>query len=318
MAVGMLQPLQAAAEDTSWSISISAAVCYAVIAVLRMGSYAVSWAIYCSTEPSAKGWSGCFTDPPTLSTVSAYNGAHGAFRCCNGIVCVIPHVLMVWLCLRWVYCDLLDPPPLPIIFSASLGIFCLLDFLQVVTAHSTEHWVIAHIFFASMIITFMLFFHGVLSRPGVRGEGNAYIALPIAAALFLGVVGTCAYMLCMFEFDQNQTLEAKSWVVVEYITATLVIGMHVCLGICLPSHLKVCLRSPVAVHLLLQGSPLSKQSPTPPPRHPHEQAFEDAVPAPRVQPPATTSAWGVAQRTTAPWNKFDDDDWVSVSSSQHA
>lgn len=220
---------------------IPAGLCYVIFGILRLISYGVSLVLWCVAEPTAHGWSGCGSNPPTLSTVSSFNGVHGIFRCVQGLVCCVPMALVVFLCLRWSYCNLLDPPPLPITFTALLIVFCVMDVVQVATAHSTEHWIVAHVFFGVMILTMFFYFHGVFARPGMKESMRSFVALITAALLFLSVIALCIYMLVTLKFDQNKSLDKRTWVLVEYVAAFCVIMMHICLGIALPPHLKVSL-----------------------------------------------------------------------------
>jgi hypothetical protein len=171
---------------------------------------------------------------------------------------------------------MLDPPPLPHIFSIALAAWCILDVVQVVTAHSTEHWVIAHIFFTALCVALVLFFHGTLRSDGVWGQG-IFGALPAAAICFAAVIGLCIYMLVSFEFDQSETLERSQWVLVEYITATLITCMHVGIGLALPAGLVLNVRTPLWMHMggCIQSSsrPLDaqRQSPKQPELHPNQR-----------------------------------------------
>lgn len=216
-----------------------AGVAYAVLAIMRMVSYFFCLAMYCTYEPAAGGWAGCEAKPPTLSTASSYLGVYGRIRSSLVIAICLVQATTIWMVLRFVYCELLQNPPLPNSFTVALSVSCLLDIIQVVTAHSTEHWVIAHIFFLSLCVALMFFFHGTLSSSGLWGHGATAVALPSAAVLFFAVVGLCTYMLASFQFDQSKTLETGVWVRVEYFLAVLVTAMQVGISLALPPGLTI-------------------------------------------------------------------------------
>lgn len=251
-----LEPLRPSSEG----ILINAGLIYLTLAILRSSSYMLSFWIYCTGEPTAPGWDGCYQDPPTLSTVSSYNGAHGMFRCIFCVAMCIPQAIIVWLVLRCAYCDLLESPPIPYIFSGCLLLHCLFDFAQVVTAHSTEHWIIAHMFFGSLAVTMYFFFQGVLTSPGLWGQGYFSWALLMAAFLFGGSITLMIYLFVSFEMDQNATLDKQSWVAVEYAMFFLVIGMHIFIGLAMPTNLAICTRGPSWPKVVMAGDGSESQS----------------------------------------------------------
>lgn len=243
---GIVQPLAPGNEIGG----CSARALYCVLAILRMGSYAFALWLYCESGEDGKAgsrfWLGrCKNDPPTLSTASSYLGVHGPLRSLVCIVACVVQVIIIWVVLRFVYGEMLHYPPLPRTFSTALVAWCVLEIVQVVTAHSTEHYIIASLYFTGMILALIFFFHGTLASNGFWGQGVTG-ALPAAVLCFLAVIGLCIYM---FVKIMIMSLPYSSWVMIEYITAVLLIGMHVCIGLALPRGLSLYLRNSCCLHI---------------------------------------------------------------------
>eukprot|EP00747_Dinoflagellata_sp_TGD_P045742 gnl/TRDRNA2_/TRDRNA2_144019_c0_seq3.p1 gnl/TRDRNA2_/TRDRNA2_144019_c0~~gnl/TRDRNA2_/TRDRNA2_144019_c0_seq3.p1 ORF type:complete len:188 (+),score=18.58 gnl/TRDRNA2_/TRDRNA2_144019_c0_seq3:39-566(+) len=154
------------------------------------------------------------------------------------LVTCVAQMIVFWLVLRPLYCELLRAPPMPFLFTFLLAAWIVLDIVQVSTAHQPWHAIPTHGACYAGSAAMLCLLHGMLRDQDGIPFGLASL---VVCALFLASSMAVGVWMAWRQFVWDG--QSDTWVLVEYLASVLVTAMHCALGAALlPPCLVLCMR----------------------------------------------------------------------------